>query len=146
MLRHAAAAVALSAVALAALAAAPAMAQTQLTPTEIVQRHMQFAAAGDVDSMLGDYADDAVVLTAGSALQGKAAIRGVFANMLKDPAARTAMKPTKVWQEGGVGFVTWEQNAGTPTAVKGGDSFVIRNGKIEVQAVFIGGPPAPPKS
>ncbi len=140
MLRKAAAA----AIALAAIAAGPAMAQT-LTPAQIVQRHMQFAAAGDVDSMLGDYADDAVVLTAGSALQGKAAIRGVFANMLKNPAARTAMKPTKVWDEGGVGFVTWEQNAGTPAAVKGGDSFVVRNGKIEVQAVFIGAPPSPPK-
>ncbi len=131
----------LAALALSVLATAPALAQTATTPAEIVQRHMQFAASGDVDSMMGDYADDAVVLTAGSALQGKAAIRALFTNMLANPAARTAIKPTKVWAEGGVGFVTWERNAGTPTADKGGDSFVVRNGKIEVQAVFMAGPP-----
>jgi ketosteroid isomerase-like protein len=137
------AAAAVSALSLAAIAAAPALAQTEPTPTEIVQRHMQFAAAGDVDSMVGDYADDAVVLTAGSAVQGKAAIRTVFATMLKNPAARTGMKPTKIWSEGDVGFVTWEQNAGTPTAVKGGDSFVVHHSMIVVQAVFIGArPPA----
>ena len=56
--------------------AAPAMA---LTPTEIVQRHT--ASGGNVDAIMADYAEDAVVLQNGRAVQGKAEIRKLFEGM-----------------------------------------------------------------
>lgn len=140
MIRYGVAAIAALMVAAAAQAADP-------SPTELVNRHMAAAARGDIDAMMADYADDAVALQAGVASQGKPAIRAVFERLFPKPAAGAApaaggapaMKITRVWEEGNVGFVTWQMGA-----LSGTDEFLIRNGKIAVQAVFIsGGPPAP---
>lgn len=46
----------------------------------------------------------------------------------------------KVWEEGDVGFVNWHMGP-----VKATEEFLVRDGKIQVQAVFMqGGPPGPP--
>ncbi len=52
------------------------------------------------------------------------------------------MKVTKVWEEGDVGFVTWEMGP-----VHATEEFLVRGGKIRVQAVFMSGAPGgpPPK-
>ena len=128
-----------------ALAASAASAQA-LTPTDFVNRHIAAAGKGDVDAMVADYADDAVTITAGGSTQGKAAIRAQFARMFGNrPAGGAApagggMKVQKIWQEGDVGFVSWESGP-----VKGTDAFLVRNGKIQVQTVFTSSPPpAPP--
>ncbi len=135
----------LAGIALAALLA-PALASAQaLTPVDIVNRHLAAGAKGDVDAMLADYADDAVTITAGQATSGKAALRAMFSRILGgDGAKPPVMKNLKVWQDGDVGFVTWEMNPGKPGAVRGTDAFLVRNGKIQVQSVFVGGQqPAP---
>ncbi len=131
-----------------------------LTPTEIVNRHI--GAKGDIDAIMADYADNAVVLQSGRAVQGKAAIRTLFERMFpKRPAGAApaaapapaggapaggppAMKVTRVWEEGNVGFVTWEMGP-----IHATEEFIVRNGKIAVQAIFMapapgGPPPAPP--
>jgi hypothetical protein len=52
------------------------------------------------------------------------------------------MTVDKVWQEGSVGFVNWHMGATRAT-----EEFLVKDGKIEVQAIFMaGGPPAPAKS
>ena len=131
-----------AALAAATVAAAAAHAQpAPLSPTDIVGRHIAAGNAGDLDAMAGDYADDAVVLQPGQAVQGKAAIRAMFAGIFGPGAPKMTITPPKVWQEGEVGFVTWTANGG---AIRGQDSFLVKNGKIEAQAVFIGAPPAPP--
>lgn len=133
------------------LAAGAAHAQAS-TPAEVVQRHVD--SGGNVDAILADYADDAVVLQAGRTLQGKAAIRRFYEGMFgarsagappAKGAASSASEPLKmtvdkVWQEGDVGFVNWHMGP-----VKATEEFVVRNGKIAVQAVFMNGaPPAAP--
>lgn len=144
---------------LAAGAAATAHGQSApLSPADIVTRHMAAAAKGDVDAIVADYADDAVTLVGGKATQGKVAIRAVFAGMFgARPAAGAAasappgggMKTLAIWQEGNVGFVSWQVGAGGPNPMNGEDAFVVKNGKIEVQTVFTGLPspagPAPAK-
>ena len=126
---------------LAALAALMVLGATQahaLTPADIVARHTAAVAKSDVDALMADYADDAVVLEAGKAIQGKPAIRALLAGMFPAPkpgAAPTgaaAMKITRSWQEGSVGFFTWE----LPT-IRGTDEFLVRGDKIMVQAVFL---------
>ncbi|MBO9669511.1 MAG: hypothetical protein J7485_03235, partial [Sphingobium sp.] len=44
------------------------------------------------------------------------------------------MKVTRVWEEGNVGFMTWEAG---PMHVT--EEFIIRNNKIAVQAIFMAG-------
>jgi len=108
-----------------------------LTPIQIAQRHMEFAAKGDVDAIMGDYADDAVNLTAGKSVQGKAAIRQIFTGMMAklkpgEPSPVAAMKIVKSWEEGEVGYITWQLGA-----VTGTEEFLVRDSKILVQAVFV---------
>jgi hypothetical protein len=150
MLKHAAGAAALK------FAAGAAHAQGS-TPAEIVQRHV--GSGGNIDAIMADYADDAVVLQNGRAIQGKAAIRQLFETMFggrragPPPATGSAAPPgaapsgppkmtvDKVWQEGDVGFDTWHMGPMHAT-----EEFVTKDGKIEVQAIFMaGGPPASPR-
>ncbi|OJY68104.1 MAG: hypothetical protein BGP16_14640 [Sphingobium sp. 66-54] len=136
--------------AMGALLLAGAAQAAALTPTEIVNRHT--GAGGDIDKIMADYADDAVVLQAGRAVQGKAEIRKLFERMFpKKPegaaaapagaapaAPRPEMKVTRVWEEGDVGFMTWEMGP-----MKTTEEFIVRDGKIQVQALFMSGAPAP---
>ena len=123
--------------------ATPALAQ-ELTPLEIVQRH---TASTDPDVIVADYADDAIVLQEGRAIQGKAAIRELFARMFAPPPTMPGgpesaaagggnpmggMKVTRTWEEGDVGFMTWEAGP-----VKATEEFIVKNGKIQVQTVFM---------
>lgn len=125
------------------------------SPAEVVQRHVN--SGGNLDAMIGDYADDAVVMQQGRVLQGKAAIRAFYANMFGGrPAAGGADAPPpppggapaggppkmtvdKVWEEGDVGFVNWHMGP-----VKATEEFLVRDGKIKVQSVFMQGPPPGP--
>ncbi|WP_404713138.1 nuclear transport factor 2 family protein [Sphingomonas sp. MMS24-J13] len=132
-----------AAAAFAAIMMAGAAQAADLSPIDIVTRHNAAVAKSDVDAMMADYADGAIVLEAGKTIQGKPAIRALFAGMFPKPApgaaptGAAAMTVTRKWAEGNVGFYTWEMGA-----VHGTDEFVVRNGKIEVQSVFIGGGPA----
>lgn len=124
----------------------------ELTPAEIVKRHT--AAGGDLDKIMQDYAEDAVVFQQGRAIQGKPAIRELFAHMFPPKPKGDAPPPpssgqgnggggmhvTKVWEEGNVGFMTWEAGP-----MKATEQFLVHDGKIVLQAIFFGGPPAPPK-
>ena len=124
------------------------------SPAEIVQRHV--ASGGNIDAIMADYANDAVVLQNGRAIQGKPAIRQLFEAMfgggraassapaqgnVPRAASRPKMSVDKVWQEGNVGFDTWHMGAMRAT-----EEFLVKDGKIEVQAIFMsGGPPAAPQ-
>jgi ketosteroid isomerase-like protein len=117
-------------------------AQAADSPSDVVTRHMAAFNKGDLPAMMADYADDAVVLQSGAAVQGKAAIQGLFARIAAPPAGgapRLQLTTTKLWQEGDVGFVTW-----TAGAIGGTDQFLVRGGKIVVQVVFMSGAPTPP--
>jgi opacity protein-like surface antigen len=114
-----------------------------LTPAQIVARHNAAVAASNVDAMMADYADDAIVLEDGKSIQGKAAIRKLMEGMFPRPvpgvAARgaAAMTVTRTWAEGRVGYYTWDMGA-----VNGTDEFLVSHGKIAVQAVFLNKPAA----
>jgi hypothetical protein len=122
-------------------------AQAALSPIDVVNRHV--ASGGNIDAIMADYADDAIVLQAGKAYQGKAAIRPIYEKMFGGrpaapagtagtPPAAGGMKVTKVWQEGDVGLMTW--TAGPMNAT---EEFLVQDGKIKVQAIFMSRAPAP---
>ena len=117
-------------------AAAPAFAQ-DFTPEQIIQRHVDAANRGDSAAMAADYAEDAAMLEPGRALHGRAAIKAAFDGIF-GPKARTrfTVTPTRIWSDGDTGFITWTANGGT---VKGGDTYLVRHGKIIAQAVFFMG-------
>jgi hypothetical protein len=134
--------------ALALVTAAPAFAQT-LTPEDFIKRHMDFAAKGDAAAIANDFAVDGASINGGNAAVGRDAIKAQFARLVAPRpgggSAMAGMKVDKIWSDKNVGFIQWEAGPVHATEV-----FVIKDGKIQSQSVFMSGapggpPPAAPK-
>ena len=124
----------------AALLAGLPAAAAAYTPEQIIHRHMAFGAKNDTAGMAGDYAEDAVIMTAGQVVRGNAAIRASINRLLGPKAPKQDFRAIKITSDGDVGIVFWE----VPKGPHGEDAFLVRHGKILVQAVFIGATPAAP--
>jgi ketosteroid isomerase-like protein len=104
------------------------------TPEEIFQHHAQALGAGDLDGIVADYADDAVVITPAGVSRGPAGVRAVFVQLLADvPSAAWDLKT--VTYEGDVLFLEWAATAAQTRVEDGIDTFVFRDGLIRVQTV-----------
>jgi ketosteroid isomerase-like protein len=105
----------------------------------VITHHLAAAERGDVDSMMTDYAADAVLITPDTAITGKRAIRAVFQRLVGGNSApggsAGALQVQKQVFKRNVGYLLWVQHAGTPDEVHGSDTFFIRDGKIVAQTV-----------
>lgn len=103
------------------------------TPQETFDHHIQALTDGDLDELVADYADDAVLITAAGVTRGKAGIRAAFSQLaaaLSDAAFETK---TQVF-DGDVLLLEWVLD--TPAArVDGVDTFVFGDGLIRVQTI-----------
>jgi ketosteroid isomerase-like protein len=115
--------------------------QTTATVETIVAHHLASAERGDVDSLMSDYAADAVLITPDTAITGKSAIRAVFERLVGGNSAPGGapgvLRVQKQVFRGNVGYLLWVQHAGTPEEVHGSDTFFIRDGKIVAQTVVM---------
>ena len=104
------------------------------TPEEVFGHHVQALGAGDLDEIVADYAEDAVFISPSGVLRGKDGIRTAFTKLLSDvPNAKWTL-PTQIY-EGDVLFLEWTADAGATFADDGIDTFVFRDGLIQVQTV-----------
>jgi ketosteroid isomerase-like protein len=104
------------------------------TPQEVFGHHVEALGAGDLDEIVADYAEDAVFISPPGVLYGKEGIRTAFTKLLSDvPNAKWTL-PTQIY-EGDVLFLEWTADAGASFADDGIDTFVFRDGLIQVQTV-----------
>ena len=104
------------------------------SPQEVFAHHVQALGAGDLDEIVADYADGAVFISPSGVLRGKDGIRSAFTQLLADlPNADWDLK-TQIY-EGDVLFLEWAADAGSTRADDGIDTFVFRDGQIQVQTV-----------
>jgi ketosteroid isomerase-like protein len=104
------------------------------TPQEVFAHHGQALAAGDLDAIVADYADDSVVITSAGAEHGKDGVRKVFAKLLDDlPKAAWNLK-TQIL-DGDVLFLEWTADSAVNRVDDGVDTFVFRDGAIWAQTV-----------
>jgi hypothetical protein len=130
------------------------IAQAADTPQQIVQRHVDTIRKGDINAVMADFADDAVLVaepgifsgsrpaTEATATTGKNNVRK-FYEMLVDKdhfAAVKSMEPRIEQLSGEVAILHWTQFPGTPKQVTGMDIFVVRNGKIVIQSLYVDPP------
>ena len=123
----------------------------------VLDRHVKAMTAGNLDAVMADYADNALLVAphgiapgqtnvAGNdVFSGKANIRKFFA-VLTDKDHNPAFKTmTSTFEPRGndVTLMHWMQNKGKPDQVSGTDTWVIRGGKVITQVVAID--PAPVK-
>ncbi|MDT0349593.1 nuclear transport factor 2 family protein [Pseudonocardia charpentierae] len=104
------------------------------TPQEIFQHHAEALMAGDVDEIVADYTDDAVVITPRGSHHGKDGVRESFVALLADlPDAKWDV-PVQIF-EGDVLFIEWTAETPTARGTYGVDTFVFSDDGIRVQTV-----------
>src|SRR3954447_2691343 len=90
--------------------------------------------AGDVDELVDDYADDAVIITPAGLFRGRDGVREWVDGMLADLPDATWDVPTQVY-EGDVLFIEWSAVSKSTRVTDGVDTFVFAGDSIRVQTV-----------
>jgi hypothetical protein len=122
----------------------------------VLDRHVAAMKAGDLAAVMADYADNAVVMaphgiapgetnvSGFNVFDGKANITKLFTVLTnKDNAAGMAsMTTTYEFKGSDVVVMPWVQFKGEPKEVSGTDVWVIRDGKVQNQTVFVNAAPA----
>src|SRR5258708_3754743 len=103
------------------------------TPQEVFAHHGQAFGAGDLDEIVADFADDAVVITPAGAKRGKDGVREAFTQLFADlPSAAWDLK-TQIYEDD-VLLLEWAADAAESRA-DGVDTFVFRDGLIHAETV-----------
>jgi len=107
---------------------------TARTPQEVFQHHGETLAAGDLEGILSDYSDDAIIISPDGMLRGKDGVRQAFEKLLGDlPRAEWELLTTHF--EDDIVFLEWKARSEKTKAEDGIDTFVFRDGQIRVQIV-----------
>src|SRR2546429_6230169 len=93
-------------------------------------RHWQAFGAGDVEAIMADYAEDAVLITPDGPVKGRAEIRSMFVKIFADmfPANSSSLVLTKQIVEGELAYILWSGSSSLYSAAFATDTFVIRDG------------------
>jgi ketosteroid isomerase-like protein len=104
------------------------------TPQEVLAHHSRALDAADLDEIVADFADDAVVITPAGAKRGRAGVREAFTQLLADlPDATWSVR--RQINADGVVLLAWAADARGSRADDGVDTFVLDNGMIQAQTV-----------
>jgi ketosteroid isomerase-like protein len=103
------------------------------SPEDVFAHHAQVLIAGDLDGILADYADDAILITPAAIARGKDGVRRGFVQLLADvPNAKWTIK-TQIFADD-ILFLEWLAES-SKTRADGIDTFVFRDGLIRAQTV-----------
>jgi hypothetical protein len=104
------------------------------TPQEVFQHHGEALMAEDLDGIVSDYSDDALVISRGGALRGKDGVRHAFVKLIGDlPGARWKL-PTQIFEDD-ILLLEWKAESEKVKVEDGTDTFVFRDGLIRVQTL-----------
>jgi ketosteroid isomerase-like protein len=104
------------------------------TNEEVFAHHAKALVAEDVEGIVDDYADDAVFITPAGVKRGKDGVREAFTQFLAElPGAKWDL-PTQIYEHD-VLFLEWTADARTNRVDDGIDTFVFKDGLIQVQTV-----------
>ncbi len=104
------------------------------TPQEIFRHHLSAVAALDLDEILADFTDDAVLITPRGVLRGKTGVReGYTAVMAELPNAKVDV-PTQIFA-GDVLFIEWTAESDKGRVTDGVDTFVFADDGIRAQTI-----------
>ena len=97
--------------------------------------HWQAFEAGDVETIMSDYATDAVLITPDGPLKGHAQIRSMFEKIFADmfPPNSISLNLAKQIVEGEMAYILWSGSSALYNATFATDTFVMRDGKIVAQ-------------
>jgi hypothetical protein len=108
--------------------------RTTRTPEEIWQHHLDALNAGDLDGIVADYADDAVLITPDNIWRGKDGIRTAYAQSGEQFRNVAFDRPTQIFV-GNVLFVEFTGSSAETAVLAGAETFVFRDGLIQAQTL-----------
>jgi ketosteroid isomerase-like protein len=103
------------------------------TPREVFAHHGQAFGAEDLDGIVADFADDAVLITPAGVIRGKDGIREGFRQLFADLPNATWDLKTQIYEDN-VLLLEWAADAAQSRA-EGVDTFVFRDGLIQAETV-----------
>jgi hypothetical protein len=106
---------------------------TTRTPEEIFAHHGQALGAENLEDIVADYADDAILVVQKQVYRGKDGARQVFTQLLSDvPQAEWEIET--VFAEDAL-YLEWKATGGGRKVEDGIDTFIFQDGAIRVQSV-----------
>jgi ketosteroid isomerase-like protein len=103
------------------------------TPEEIFAHHGQALGGEDLEGILADYRDDAILIVQGKVYRGKDGARQVFTQLLSD-VPQAAWDLVTVFADD-VLYLEWKATGGGRKVEDGIDTFVFQDGMIRIQTV-----------
>lgn len=106
--------------------------QVATNAVDVVLRHVDAFKTQDVDAVMRDYADNAVLITPEHTFRGKEEVRAFVQGAMTQfpPELFQSITVTRMDSEGEVVYGLWHAN---PIIKVAADTYVIRDGKIAVQ-------------
>ncbi len=105
------------------------------TTQSVLDHHLGCFGEGDLDGIMSDYAQDAVLFTPDGPLVGPEALRPFFVTLFAEfakPGASFEMKLMTV--EGDYAYILWTAETADNVYEVATDTFVVRDGKIVAQS------------
>lgn len=101
---------------------------------EVLDQHLAAFGAGNMDDILADYADDAVLVSPMGVIKGKDGLKALFEGLFKEFShadAKFTMGNKTI--DGQVAFITWSADTAENAYELATDTFLIVDGKIVAQ-------------
>ncbi len=103
------------------------------TPEEVFAHHGQSLGAENLEEIIADYSDDAILIVQKQVYRGKDGARQVFTQLLSDvPQAQWELDQTFAED---VLYLEWKATGGGRKIEDGVDTFIFEDGMIRVQTV-----------
>jgi ketosteroid isomerase-like protein len=100
----------------------------------VVGRHVQAFLANDLDALMADFAEDALLCAPEGAFRGHAEIRAFFERVLPAfPAGATTLDVKQQIVDGELFYVVWSSASPVADVPSACDVFVVRDGKLAYQ-------------
>ena len=113
------------------------------TPQEVLQHHGDALGAGDLDEILADYTDDAVLITPQGTFTGTAGARDAWLQLLGDmpnPKVEVTSVVIEGLVDGAVVHMRWTADTDQGRVDDGVDTLVLDPSGIRVQTVHYTSP------
>jgi len=104
------------------------------TPQETFQRHVAALTAGDMEALVADYAEDALVLTLTGEYRGRSAIRELFEGLGK-ALPNLAIEADAAVFAGDVLLLRWRADSSLNVVEDAVDTFVFHDGLIQIHTI-----------
>ena len=103
------------------------------TTESVLGHHVKALISRDVDAVVSDYSNDAVVFAPNGVFKGTENIRAFFTGALSmlNPEAMSNLSLSKQEIDGEFAYVIW---SALPVIAFAGDTFCVRDGKIVLQS------------